>query len=102
MIIQEIVNKDKITKKYKSGDAHIKEYCKHIGYGSSGVFNDKTNIGTIWSHRRVCKALEKKGYKNLHFCNGGDDDVLIIDHDKKQFGFLEYGDLMEIGMEVFP
>lgn len=102
MKIQEIIYNRKTSKKYKSADEHTKEYCKHIGYGASGSYDSKTKLGTISSHLEECKKLEKAGYKNLHFCNGGDDDILIVDHDRKEFGFLEYGDPMKIGMEICP
>ena len=78
----------------------MKEYCRHIGYGSSGSFDDKTGEGTISSHLEECKNLENIGYKNLNFCNGGDDDILVIDHDRKEFGFVEYGDPIKIGQKL--
>lgn len=100
MTIQEIIYNKKTTKKYKSHDFYTKEYCKHIGYGASGSFDYKTNKGTIRSHFKECKKLEKLGYKNLKFCNGGDDDILVVDHDKKEFGFVEYGNLIKIGQHL--
>lgn len=100
MIIQEIIHNKKLTKKYKSQEDHVAEYCKHIGYGASGSFDDKTNKGIIRSHLKECKKLESAGYKNLHFCNGGDDDILIVDHDRKEFAFVEYGDPIKLGQEI--
>lgn len=85
----EIIYEDVLKKKFKSDEQYIKEYKTHIDYGASGQYDEKTKIGIIHSHKKKCKILEKKGYKNLKFCNGGDDDVLVIDHDTKTFGFFE-------------
>ena len=85
----EIVHDDVLEKTFKSHASYTKEYVTHIGYGASGQYDEKTRIGKISSHKKKCKMLEKKGYKNLKFCNGGDDDVLVIDHDTKTFGFFE-------------
>lgn len=100
MTIQEIIHNKKFTRNYESNDAYTKEYCRHIGYGSSGQFDDKTGEGTICSHLEECKILENIGYKNLNFCNGGDDDILVVDHDRKEFGFVEYGDSIKIGQKL--
>lgn len=84
----EIVGRSaKLEKTFKSESAFNKEYITHIGYGASGQYNN--GVGIIWSHRDACQKLEKKGYKNLQFCNGGDDDILVVDHDAKEFGFFE-------------
>ncbi len=85
----EIIDKKRIRKKFKNEDADYAEYCGHIGYGASGMFDDKTQIGLISSHKDDCKKLEKSGYINLKFCNGGDDDWLVVDHERKEFGFFE-------------
>lgn len=100
MTIQEIIHNKRFTKKYQSNAEYTEEYCRHIGYGSSGSFDEETGEGTIWSHLEECKNLENIGYKNLNFCNGGDDDILVIDHDTKEFGFVEYGDPIKIGQKL--
>jgi hypothetical protein len=46
-------------------------------------------MGYICSFEEKCEELDKLGYKNLNFCNGGDDDWLVIDHDTKTYGFFE-------------
>lgn len=77
------------TAKYSDSEAYYNEYKKHLHYGSSGVFSDSTGIGTISSHAKECRKLEKAGYINLNFANGGDDDILLVDHTAKQYGFFE-------------
>ena len=76
-----------ISKKFKSDSDYINEYKTHIGYGASGQYTN--GVGLISSHKEQCEKLEKEGYKNLNFCNGGDDDILVVDHDSKEFGFFE-------------
>ena len=85
----EVVEKQTIRKKFKTAEAHIDEYRKHIGYGSSGQYTGKDQIGTISSFLNICLKLEADGYINLKFPNGGDDDILLVDHKHKQFGFFE-------------
>lgn len=85
----EIINHLKIQT--NDWDAYEKEYLTHIGYGASGMFDTKTNKGYIMSCKDVCLQLLKQGYKHLKFCNGGDDDFLVVDHLNKEFGFFEYG-----------
>lgn len=100
MIIQEISYTRKHTKKYKNMEDYTNAYVRHIGYGARGSFNDKTLIGTIISHRSKCRKLEKLNYKNLNFGNGGDDDILVINHDEKVFAFVEYGTRLTIGQNL--
>jgi hypothetical protein len=85
----EIFDQQIIQKKWKNYDAHTQDYLPHIGYGASGTYDSITKKGTIRSYMKKCKELEKAGYKNLKFCNGGDDDWLVVDHDAKEFGFFE-------------
>ena len=85
----EIFDKQIIRKNWKNSDAQTRDYLPHIGYGASCEYNTKTKKGTIRSYMKKCKELEKMGYKNLNFCNGGDDDWLVVDHDAKEFGFFE-------------
>lgn len=100
MIIQEIIYNGRTAKEYQTKELYMQEYSSHIGYGASGSYDDKTKIGIIHSHLKKCKELEKNGYRNLHFCNGGDDDILIIDHDNKEFAFVEYGDPIDLGSQI--
>jgi hypothetical protein len=86
----EVFDKERISRKFRDNVAHTAEYQKHIGYGASGTYNDKTKVGEISSFLKQAKKLEKHGYKNLKFCNGGDNDHLIADHEAKEFGFFEY------------
>lgn len=85
----EIFDKEIIKAKFKSDEDHTKEYCKHIGMGASGSFDSKTGIGIIRSFRKQVELLRSLGYKNLNFDNGGDNDHLVVDHEKKEFGFFE-------------
>jgi len=85
----EVFEKEMILVEYKSTDEYSSIYQTHIDYGASGSYRVAGNIGIIWSYKTICQKLEKKGYKNLNFCNGGDDDILIVDHDNKCFGFFE-------------
>ena len=100
MTIEEIIHRKRLSKKWKSNNHHTKEYCNHIGYGASGAFDSKTKKGYIMSHLKECKKLEKLGYKNLRFCNGGDDDILVVDHGRKEFAFVEYGTVIKIGQKI--
>lgn len=72
-------------------EKHERDYLTHVGFGASGFFDTKTNRGYIMSCKGDCLKLLKQGYKHLKFCNGGDDDFLIVDHLNKEFGFFEYG-----------
>ncbi len=85
----EILDKKRITQQFESNDAYTVEYVSHIGYGASGSYCDKTKIGKINSYRDQAKRLEQLGYTNLKFCNGGDDDWLVVDHTRKEFAFFE-------------
>lgn len=85
----EIFDKQRINKKFTSDSKYLDEYKKHLGYGASGCYDSKTKIGQISSYAKICKLLILRGYANLGFCNGGDDDWLVVDHDAKEFGFFE-------------
>jgi hypothetical protein len=85
----EVIEKESFSKFFETEKEYYQEYAKHIGYGSSGSFYIERDYGCIHSFMRVCKLLETQGYKNLNFCNGGDDDILIVDHNNKEFGFFE-------------
>lgn len=85
----DMVQKETIKKEFETYDAYNKEYRKHIPYGSSGQYTDKDGIGIIWSFLDACQKLEHDGYTNLKFENGGDDDILLIDHENKEYGFFE-------------
>lgn len=84
-----VSRRHRITKKWEKHEDQMKEYALHIGYGASGSWNSETKLGYISSHYKQCKKLEKLGYKNLKFNNGGDDDILVIDHINKEYGFFE-------------
>lgn len=85
----EVIYAEKIENMWSSSEEFTKEYNNHIGYGSYGSYEPNTKHGYIASHLKKCKELETQGYKNLKFNNGGDDDVLIVDHKNKEFGFFE-------------
>lgn len=85
----EVFYREKTVRKFRSDKTYLKEYVKHIGYGASGVYDTASKIGTINSCKKICLELKRKGYTNLYFENGGDDDVVVVDHTAKQFGFFE-------------
>lgn len=78
-----------VRKKWDSYADHEEEYKRLYAPGSSGHYDSKTKTGSITSYRAIIDKLEAKGYKHLSFCNGGDDDHLLVDHDAKEFGFFE-------------
>lgn len=87
-----VFHKEDINGVWDSIDDYKAEYSKHIDYGASGNYNTigfEVVKGTISSHLAKCTELNSKGYKNLKFCNGGDDDVLVVDHEMKEYGFFE-------------
>ncbi len=85
----EVKDKTTIKKKWETNAAHTMEYVDHIGYGASGCYDTVSRCGYIYSFLEACKVLEKAGYNNLKFNNGGDDDWLVIDHERKEYGFFE-------------
>lgn len=87
----EIINKEILQRDFSSQAEYYKEYSLHISFpcGASGMYDLKTKKGTIWSHFKVVKQLRLNRYKDLRFCNGGDDDVLVIDHQRKEYAFFE-------------
>jgi hypothetical protein len=84
----ELFEEETIKKKFKDYKSYEAEYVKHIGCGASGRFDD-SKIGVIHSYYKTIQKLKKKNYKNLNFGNGGDDDYLVADHEKKEYGFFE-------------
>jgi hypothetical protein len=97
----EIVEKGTFRKKFESYDKYAEEYLKHIqiSCGASGQYDPVTKVGRIRSYLKVCRKLELDGYTNLRFPNGGDDDILLIDHVRKEFGFFEDNTPTEEQME---
>lgn len=85
----EVIRRGRKSRKYKSRDEFMEDYRPHIEYGAGGTYNEDTGAGEIFSHMKACRRLEREGYKNLHFGNGGDDDILVVDHHAKEFGFFE-------------
>lgn len=43
------------------------------------------------SKQTIVKELSLLGYKEISTCNGGDDDRIIIDDERKEWAFWEYG-----------
>lgn len=85
-----IREKDVIEKSFEDYEAYMREYATHIGFASTGTYNHDTGIGKITSYRSaIMTHLVRKGYTRLNFCNGGDDDFMVVDHTGKEFGFFE-------------
>lgn len=84
-----VFEKQTIEKLYKCVDDWSEEYNTHMGYGVCGSFSNMTNIGIIRSFLDKCKSLDREGYRNLNFANGGDDDWLVVDIINKEYGFFE-------------
>lgn len=78
-----------IEQPYESEEEQLKAYILLLGPGSSGSYDEKTKIGIIRTFKPIIDKLVEAGYKDLEFCNGGDDDHMVIDHDTKTFGFFE-------------
>ena len=87
----EVCQKAFIRKRWSSIEKQNEEYLPHAYFGGSGSYNSKTKWGYIASFLVKCRELLAAGYKNMQFCNGGDDDYLVIDHQRKEFGFFEDG-----------
>lgn len=64
-------------------------YTINLSVGSNASHSSVTGGYRIKTFIDAIRELEKNGYKNLQFCNGGDDDILVIDHKRKEFGFFE-------------
>jgi hypothetical protein len=77
--------------KHKTRVEHDAAYaeCLAVCEGNSGRIDEGNGIFEIKTFAPSVKKLEKEGFKNMHFPNGGDDDVLVVDHKTKKFGFFE-------------
>jgi len=49
------------------------------------------DTNSTYSKEDAVTLLERVGFRNLNLCNGGDDDMLIVDFKRREFGFWEYG-----------
>ncbi len=76
-----------ITGDYEAYEKISREH--HAVKPISGHYNPVTGIHQIWTFKQDIEQLRALGYRDLEFCNGGDDDILCIDHARKEYGFFE-------------
>lgn len=90
MIVEIISDKDEVKLTDVSYKDYQSEYKKFVNYGASGQYDETTKSGEISSFRKQVLDLESKGFRNLNLENGGDDDILIVDPVRKEFGMFEF------------
>lgn len=97
----EIIEKELITLNgvsYEEYDAVNKTHSEHR-QGSWGIYDKKEKKGIIGTYCPVIKKLVSDGYKDIGYCNGGDDDILVVDHQRKEYTFFE--DYVPIDLQEF-
>jgi hypothetical protein len=85
----EVLKKTVIRPKSKAEFEETYRKCLKISAGNSGSADESKNTYEIRTFAPSAEKLQKAGYKDLKFCNGGDDDVLIVDHKNKEYAFFE-------------
>ena len=82
---------DRTTFNPKTQEEYDVLYAKSLAVspGNSGSADPSKGEFKIRTFAPSVEKLKNDGFKGLHFNNGGDDDVLVVDHKRKEFAFFE-------------